>query len=77
MKKLINGIKSIFKHKCNFNKPIASQYVSFNTRNIVYECKCGKRKVFRIYMPFDKPFPIETTLFLSDSDLDKIINKQK
>lgn len=70
-----NIIESIFGHKHSFHKPIVSAYVSFNTRDIVYECKCGKRKKYRVSLPFDIPFPIETTPFISSTDLDKIINE--
>ena len=43
-----------------FDTPIVSRYVSFNVRDIIYECKCGKRQNVKVYAPTDKPFPIET-----------------
>lgn len=40
---MIQKIKDLF-HIHNFNNPIVSAYVSFHRRNIIYECRCGKRK---------------------------------
>lgn len=51
-------------------------YVSFNTRDIVYECRCGKRKIIRVYRPFDVPFPIETTYFITRKELKSIANEK-
>lgn len=51
-------------------------YVSFNTRDIVYECRCGKRRIERDYRPFDVPFPIETTHFITRKELEKIANEK-
>lgn len=60
-------------HVCNFKKPIASQYVSFHTRDIIFECKCGKRKVERMSKSFSDPFPIETTLGLTYKEVNAIL----
>lgn len=46
-------------------------YISFNTRDIVYECKCGKRKIERETRSFSDPFPIKTTL-ITRKELEKI-----
>lgn len=51
-------------------------YISFNTRDIVYECRCGKRKIIREYRPFDVPFPIETTNFITRKELEAIANEK-
>jgi hypothetical protein len=71
-------IKRLFErlHVCSFSKPIVSMYVSFNTRDIVYECRCGKRRIERDYRPFDVPFPIETTNFITRKELEKIANEK-
>lgn len=50
-------------------------YLSFNQRNIIYECKCGKRKDFVISIDFSRPFPIETTNHLSFKEFKDILNK--
>jgi len=72
IKNLIRKLKNnIHLHK--FSKPIISSYVSFNTRDIVYECKCGKRQIFRIYRNFSDPFPIPTTSDLSKKELDSYL----
>lgn len=57
-------------HKCWYKKPILSRYLSFNSREIVFECRCGKRKLFEVTVSdSDKPFPIQTTPFLTDEDI--------
>ena len=71
---LENGKNKLHVH--SYDKPIISQYVSFNTRDIVYECKCGKRTIKRVYQSFSEPFPINTTPFITNEDLKKICNKQ-
>ena len=63
-------------HRCRYKKPIVSRYVSFNTRDIIGECECGDREVFRVYMPFERPFPIETTHFITDKDFNLHLNKE-
>lgn len=74
----MSWIKKIFErlHVCSFSKPIKSMYVSFNTRDIVYECRCGKRKIIREYRPFDVPFPIETTNYITRKELEEIANEK-
>lgn len=62
-------------HIHNHCKPIVSKYVSFNYRDIVYECRCGSRKIFRVYTPYGKPFPIQTTNFLTQKELEQIANE--
>lgn len=62
------------KHKCSFDKPVASAYVSFNTRDILFECSCGKRVIERVCNDFSKPFPIGTTTFLTRKDLEKMVS---
>lgn len=69
-------ISKINVHCHSYSKPIVSMYVSFNTRDIVYECKCGKRKIIRDYRPFDVPFPIETTNFITRKELEAIANEK-
>jgi len=64
-------------HCHSYYKPIVSIYVSFNTRDIVYECRCGKRKIIRDYRPFDVPFPIQTTNFITHQELEKIANEKE
>lgn len=57
-----------------FSKPIASQYVSFHQRNIIYECRCGKRKMALQYIAFDEPLPIETNSLISNDEMQKILS---
>jgi len=60
------------KHKCDFTKPIASLYVSFHTRDILYECSCGKRKIEQVTRAFGESFPIETTMLLTRKELNRM-----
>jgi hypothetical protein len=55
-------LKRLFKrkHKCKHTLAIASKYLSFSIRDIIYQCKCGKRELKRESFFFDQPFPIET-----------------
>jgi len=71
-------IKRLFErlHVCSFSKPIASRYITFNHRDIVYECRCGKRRIERVYASFGQPFPIETNMLISKQELEKIANEK-
>ncbi len=62
------------KHRCKFETPIISEYWSFNTRNIIYECNCGKRHAEKVWLPFNQPFPIPTTSLISHAEFEKILN---
>lgn len=75
MKKIISVLKKIL-HIHWFNKPIASQYISFHNRNIVYECRCGKRKLKMVVRAFGDPFPIETNNLITDTEIKKIISSK-
>jgi hypothetical protein len=52
---------SIF-HVHDYSKPIISSYAGFETRHIIFECRCGKRKAEYVYDNYHngKGFPIET-----------------
>lgn len=59
-------------------EPKLSKYVSFNSRDILYECKCGKGKIKNVYRNFDTPFPIETTTMLTNKEMqDALLNREK
>ncbi len=62
-------------HIHRYNTPIASEYVSFNTRRIIYQCKCGCKKEKNVYIPFESniPFPIPTASFLTRKEFEKIL----
>jgi len=62
-------------HVCYYSKPIISRYVSFSTRDIIYECKCGNRKVFREYRDFSDPFPIETGMIETQKEFEIYLTK--
>jgi len=54
-------------------KPIVSRYISFGARDIIYECRCGKREVRRVRRNFGDEFPIITATLLSKDDFDAIL----
>ncbi len=56
-----------------FNTPITSEYISFNTRNIIYQCRCGCKKSYNVTMPFGVSFPIQTSSFLTQKEFKKIL----
>ena len=55
----MNRIKKFF-HIHNCNKPVASLYWGFNTRKIIYECRCGKKELHVVTRDFSSSFPIST-----------------
>ncbi len=73
-KKIIKSIRKKL-HVCYHNKPIISRYMSFHTREIIYECKCGHRQVERVTRAFSDPFPIETTSLIAYKEFGTHLNK--
>lgn len=62
-----------------FSKPIVSQYHSFETRRIIYECRCGKREVVKVYASFEsnRDFPIKTTMLLTNKEFNEILSGER
>ena len=63
-----------------FKTPIASIYMSFEWRRIIYQCRCGKKISKEIYDNYYNGigFPIETTHFSQDEDeFELIYNDRK
>lgn len=59
-------------------KPIISQYVSFGTRDIIYECEWTKqKKVIRVRRNFGDGFPIPTTMLIDNKTFNAILNGAK
>lgn len=72
MKKIL---KFIFPHRHKYNKPIASKYISFDTRDIIYECQCRERKVFRYRDSYNLNFPIDTNVFMTNEEFKELLTK--
>ena len=70
---MINWIKNKL-HIHWFNKPIVSRYISFSSRDIIFEYRCGKRECRRVRAVFDEPFPIQTSSITSE-DFQKELEK--
>lgn len=75
-KKRSNSTSKPF-HRHHFSKPIKSRYVSFNCRDIIYECDCGKREVVSVCCDFGKPFPIETKSLITHEEFLKYLDNNK
>lgn len=76
MKNFINWLFNKKVHVHDY-KPIISRYVSFNSRDIMYECtKCYHKKHQYISRPFDISFPIETTAFISYNEFNDILKSK-
>lgn len=74
MKKLLSYF---FPHIHCYKKPVVSQYVSFHTRNIIFECECGKREQRRVIKAFSEDFPIPTTPYISDKEMLEYLENRK
>jgi hypothetical protein len=78
----MNAFKLIFKlvtgqHIHKFSRPVISQYNSFNTRRIIYQCTCGKKEARLVYRAFGDPFPIETAVMLDNKEFNAILKYEK
>lgn len=76
MKTLVNKLKrSIHIHSY---RPIVSKYVSFNSRDIIYECsKCYHKEHQTVTNHFGDPFPIPTNNLLTDKEFNDILKSDK
>ena len=70
---MLNWIKTKL-HIHLFTLPVVSKYVSFHQRDIVYQCRCGKKKLDRVYKQFGESFPIETASLITNYEVNKILN---
>jgi hypothetical protein len=71
---IVYSIIAIYIHNGSLmGKPIYSRYVSFNSRDIIYELANGKRVVRRVSREFGDAFPIPTANILNDSKVVKEI----
>ncbi len=62
-----------FFHIHIYSKPIVSQYISFSTREIIFECRCGCRVAKMISKPFGVSFPINTNS-LNSKEFNEVLN---
>ena len=58
-----------------YTKIVISQYSSFNYRDVVYECRCGCRKEFRVH--HDRVFPFPTASLLTQKEFQAILDGQE
>lgn len=56
--------------------PIVSRYISFNTRDIIYECRCGDRCKRRVYRAYGDAFPIFTGS-LNSKQFNEVLNNEE
>ena len=71
--KVLTGIAKGL-HVCRFSKPIVSKYRTFEARDIIYQCKCGKRKCKTVKRTYEdkRDFPIDTTM-ITEKEFDIIL----
>jgi hypothetical protein len=62
-------------HIHRHNKPIISDYVSFNTRDVVWECRCGHRKLVREFRAYGSSFSLSWTVGLDKKEMEQVLNK--
>jgi hypothetical protein len=69
-------LKALLKHLHLhiYSKPVLSRYISFNQRDILYECRCGKKICKRVQRNYGSAFPIETTICLTKREFDEVLN---
>lgn len=70
--KKIKEILNRFHIHC-FDTPILSQYRSFHTREIVYQCRCGQKELHTVHAGFSEPFPIETAMLITGREVQKVL----
>jgi hypothetical protein len=63
-------------HVHYFNKQVTSKYVSFHTRQIIFECRCGNRISVRESKSFGNPFSKDTDLLVTEKEFNKLLNKR-
>ena len=56
-----------------FTRPIVSRYSGFNTRDIIYECRCGCKKLVEVSKGFSSPFPSEIDYMVTESNFNSIL----
>lgn len=64
--KFIKRIKKYF-HTHSYSKIIASQYNTFNYRDVVLECNCGSRIIQEMH--HNSVYPFETNMFITDKEM--------
>ena len=61
-------------HTHNYDTPILSMYWTFNTRRIIYQCKCGGRKEYFVTIPYGSPLPIQTSMNIDSKKFEAVLN---
>jgi azurin len=64
------------KHYHEFNKPVMSRYVSFNSRDIIFECKCGELKMVRENRGYADAFSMGTNLYTTAQEMDDFLKSR-
>lgn len=61
-------------HVHYFGKIVRSRYVSFNYRDVIYECRCGKRKLVKD-VRHDDVYPFETNILITNQEMLKALHE--
>ena len=70
---MFKRLKQFF-HVHRYSDPILSKYVSFSCRDIIWQCKCGKRISIREWRLFDSPFSKETDIHVTIKYYEEVLH---
>ena len=74
--KLLKKIKNYF-HVCCYSKPLISQYRTFDSRNIIFQCRCGNKESIIERRYFSDDFSINTNTLITDKQFNSILKSKK
>lgn len=52
-----------------------ADYVGFNTRNVVWECRCGQRKLVKESRAFGSSFSTNFTVSLNSKEMQQVLTR--
>jgi hypothetical protein len=58
-----------------YGKPVVSMYRSFNYRDVIFECRCGKRIIKNVR--HDEIFPFETAYMIDRKEFEQYLTNNK
>ena len=66
-------MKKIF-HIHFFIRPLMAKYIGFSTRDVIFECRCGERKMKRENRSFSSSFSAPTFL-LNNEEFKQVLTR--
>ena len=77
MKSIINKIKKNFHVCCYYSKPLISKYRTFDSRIIIFQCRCGNKESIIERRYFSDAFSIPTNIRITDKQFNSILKSKK